>query len=455
MIKEIKWKNHPILGNLSLNFTKPDGTTYNTILFAGENGTGKTSILESISHFLNLGSMEFFDYIKYNANQSVYKITPLAGNEAFGFHKRVKESDLSEKMIRSNANNNSDTIKSDPDDIRHYGVAYSKARSGFSTRQVDSTKTSKLDANFHDIDRQEDFTFLKQLIIDLYMQDCIELRQSANQKKEVSVSEYKQYEDSCKLSRFQNAFEKFFENIRFSTVNTNDYKGIEILFKKNNNVIKIDDLSTGEKQIVFRGALLLKNLKNLENGTILIDEPELSMHPKWQGKILKFYRNLYTQANVQKAQILFATHSEAVIKSGLEDKNNVLIIMLTENNGIIEPHYMNDKYILPYISASEINYIAFGIPSVELHIELYGYLQNKTNCLSVRGCDKYIEKQTNYYNYNKHYKKYTYIDQNKTSHSYNTLPTYIRNCIDHPDSSHSYTAEELEESINLLIELCK
>ena len=41
MIKKIKWNNHPIIGNLELDFTKPDGTPYNTIVIAGENGSGK------------------------------------------------------------------------------------------------------------------------------------------------------------------------------------------------------------------------------------------------------------------------------------------------------------------------------------------------------------------------------------------------------------------------------
>ena len=46
MIKKIKWHNHAILGNLELDFTKPDGTIYDTIVLAGENGTGKTTVLD-------------------------------------------------------------------------------------------------------------------------------------------------------------------------------------------------------------------------------------------------------------------------------------------------------------------------------------------------------------------------------------------------------------------------
>ena len=32
MITEIKWNNHPVLGNLKLNLTKSDGTPYKTIV---------------------------------------------------------------------------------------------------------------------------------------------------------------------------------------------------------------------------------------------------------------------------------------------------------------------------------------------------------------------------------------------------------------------------------------
>ena len=53
MIKSIKWNNHEILGNLELDFQKADGTIYNTIILAGKNGAGKTTILETISTFLN------------------------------------------------------------------------------------------------------------------------------------------------------------------------------------------------------------------------------------------------------------------------------------------------------------------------------------------------------------------------------------------------------------------
>ena len=76
MIKRIKWNNYLSLGNLELDFVKTDGTIYDTIVLAGENGTGKTTILRTLATFLNLQSFEPFEYIEYEVAGLSYKITP-------------------------------------------------------------------------------------------------------------------------------------------------------------------------------------------------------------------------------------------------------------------------------------------------------------------------------------------------------------------------------------------
>ena len=89
------------------------------------------------------------------------------------------------------------------------------------------------------------------------------------------------------------------------------------------------------------------------------------------------------------------------------------------------------------------------VPCSHYHIELYGYLQTKTNNHKIVYCDSYIASQQQY-DPAKHAKPDSYQGR-----SYQTLPTYIRNAIDHPDSGRIYTEEKLKESIELLIELCR
>lgn len=45
---KVKFKNHPILENLVLDFRGQDGKTADTIIFAGENGAGKSTILDEL-----------------------------------------------------------------------------------------------------------------------------------------------------------------------------------------------------------------------------------------------------------------------------------------------------------------------------------------------------------------------------------------------------------------------
>src|SRR5690606_78649 len=125
-----------------------------------------------------------------------------------------------------------------------------------------------------------------------------------------------------------------------------------ILFKKNNKEISIDNLSTGEKQIVFRGIYLLRNNQQLKQSAIMIDEPELSMHPRWQQNILQYYKSLFTEAGNQLAQMFIATHSEYVIKEALTDVGNTLVVVLKNNNGIIETKSITAPSVLPSITSA-------------------------------------------------------------------------------------------------------
>lgn len=92
--------------------------------------------------------------------------------------------------------------------------------------------------------------------------------------------------------------------------------------------------------------------------------------------------------------------------------------------------------------------------SVDYHIELYGYLQSKNGDLFVKDCDEYIANSP-LFDSTLHSKISSFTNRKGSVTTYQTLPTYIRNLIDHPDTSKSYTEEEFKNSIELLIELCK
>lgn len=453
MIRKIKWNNYRSLGSLELDFiNQSTGLSYNTVVLAGENGAGKTTILDSLATFLNRQSLTPFEYIEYNADNHKFAVVPSEnGADAnIGFHKRTDLDSEFVEDVYSGRNNNEESIAQDVKDVRHYGFAYSKARSGFRTAPIKSITTQQIDNDKYEADEQDDFTRIKQLLIDIDGQDSSEWMKQC-QNRSISDQKFDIFKTQSKGYRFEKAFNDFFENVKYNGVDNNDPNEKKVLFEKYGRSIPVDQLSTGEKQIVFRGAHLLRNINSISGGIVLIDEPELSMHPIWQKRILDYYRGLFTNEGIQSVQMIIATHSEYVIESALEDRDNVLVIVLSDENGVIKARNITAPNVLPSITAAETNYLAFGVPSIDYHIELYGYLQTKTGFHRIEDCDGYIAGRIPIYDVAKHQK----IDNSYPPHHYQTLPTYIRNAIDHPDSGRTYSEEELEESIRLLIELCK
>lgn len=447
-IRKIKWNDHPVLGNLELDFTnQAGGRPFDTIIIAGENGTGKTSILETLATFLNIGTFEPFEFIDYDVNGQNYKAIPQTDiANHFTFYDLVS-SDGSISKIRSDKYNNTQTISTDNLDIRNFGCVFSKARADYKTQQIQSTTTKKLDTDKYDVDNEDDFTSLKQLIVDVENQDNADYAE-INKGLGAAPKTWEDFYITSKIYRFKSAFDNFFERLKYDKVSDVDSEK-NILFKKNGKSVSIDKLSTGEKQIVFRGIYLLKNSNNLEGATILIDEPELSMHPKWQRNALKYYKDLFVSGGIQKTQLFFASHSEHVLKEALADKANNLVIVLWDDGGTIKAKRIDAPSVLPSITAAETNYLAFDIVSNDYHIELYGYLQNKELKNTVKSCDDFI-KASALYSSTSHSKPSSFGTTN-----YDTLSTYIRNAIDHPDPTRPYTEAELRTSIELLIELCR
>jgi len=130
-------------------------------------------------------------------------------------------------------------------------------------------------------------------------------------------------------------YKKIKENINdiFKDLNLNiefdsrDGKG-NLFFKHKitKEIFLIDELSSGEKTLISE--ILFLYLKNIKDKVILIDEPELSLHPTWQGKILKLYES-YAKNN--NCQIIIATHSPLILGSA---KNEYLRILYFEDNKV-------------------------------------------------------------------------------------------------------------------------
>ena len=467
-LRKVKWQNHPVLGDLELSFMRKDGTVYDNVVLIGENGSGKTSVMESISTFLNVGSFDEFEYLEFETNGTIYKA--LHRDEA---RQTVKNFFRLQNTTTGNITDinidrqHAPALLTNPEDPRSYGCAISKARANYKTEKIKHTATSVLDDNKYSDDNNDNYTSLNQMFVDIVAQDEHEytvVNEGKDHANTITVEEFRQRHS--KQYRFVRAFDGFFADrgLKYGSVeNVNGNK--EILFEKGTNKIPVDDLSTGEKQIVYRGMFLLRNLNVLSGSVVFVDEPELSMHPRWQKKILPFYENLYKDgAGNRTAQMIFATHSNFVVDSAFSNPNEHLVIMLSSDaNGFVTRSYVNDAdRVLPRVSSAEINYLAFNLPSIEYHAELYGYLPIKDGNLTigrdfnVKETDDYIKNHT-LYNAACHYKQYVFNRPRGGQTVYDTLCSYVRNCLDHPNpvAHPTPTEAEMRCSIELLRDLCR
>ena len=442
-IRKVKYNNHPVLGNLELDFVNPlNDIAFDTVVLIGENGTGKTTILTTISDYLNCISLRPFSFIEYDADGHQYHIEPMEkGNPCF--HKRREIGVDGEVFIRRDRVNDLNTMYADKKDLRSYASVFSKARADYQVSKIGNISTKTLDSDMYERDENDDYTSLKQLIVDIDNQDSKDYK---NQNKVGQVS-WEVFYPTSRMHRFTFAFDSFFNgNVMFDRIETANQDNV-ILFKKNGYDVPIDSLSTGEKQIVYRGAYLLKNNGKMDEGAVFIDEPELSRHPSWQRKILDYFQNLYkTPSGQMKAQIFMASHSEYLVESALKQGGQTLVVVLKEQAGVISARPITMPLLLPTIIASEVNYAAFGIPSKDYHIALYGYIQARYNKQSIFDSDRFIETCTPYYDVTIHQR----ITTSPYGTQYRTVPTKVRNYIDHPNTATAYSDEEMEESIKLM-----
>lgn len=62
-IKSVRFEKHPVLGDLFLDFCDATGSPFHTIVLAGENGSGKTLLLEALlklfewKHYKDIGNI--------------------------------------------------------------------------------------------------------------------------------------------------------------------------------------------------------------------------------------------------------------------------------------------------------------------------------------------------------------------------------------------------------------
>lgn len=119
-----------------------------------------------------------------------------------------------------------------------------------------------------------------------------------------------------------------------------DGKGNLFFRNQKGEIFSIDEISTGEKTLLSK--VLYLYLKKIKDKVILIDEPELSLHPSWQNRILKLYEDF---AEKNGCQIIIATHSPHIIGSA---KSEYIKLLVEKENKIEVVDNLDRSYGLEF-----------------------------------------------------------------------------------------------------------
>ena len=301
-IRNLYIKEFKGLRDISINFEN-NNKVLNLVVLAGTNGTGKTRVLESILEY-------FQDYVYHNYKRNSNKI------EMYFEEK--------EKICRDNVGNEMELYAG----LKEF--SYNETNNPRNEKNIKIKKELDIlpkviyvptEINFQKVEIAspmlvQEYSFLNIvdsiLIKDVPSYITTRIMEMANEQENTPMGEIR----AAVFKEINEIFEILDLDIKISGISKNA-KSIPIFTNSSGDKFNINELSSGEKQLFLR-TLAIKML-NPENSIILIDEPELSLHPKWQQRIVDVYRKIG-----KNNQIIIATHSPHIL--GSVKKENIMLL---------------------------------------------------------------------------------------------------------------------------------
>ena len=311
-IKNLYIKEFKGLRDISINFEKND-EPLPLIVLAGSNGSGKTRILESIKDYfesyIDIQAIKIINNLQIFFEKEEKECIDKIGSEKY-FYSALKYFSLNDK--KENLNDSSYlVIKKNL--LILPKIIYVPTEINFQKMNTAST-TLVQEYNFINIVNTN-------LIKDIpsYIATKMISAMLKNKNEKVGDVQKKVFDEINEI------FEILDIDVKAEDI-SQDGKNMPIFENSSGDKFDINELSSGEKQLFLR-TLAIKML-NPENSIILIDEPELSLHPKWQQRIVDVYRKIG-----ENNQIIIATHSPHIL--GSVKKDNIMLLDKNDDGKII------------------------------------------------------------------------------------------------------------------------
>ena len=311
-IKNLHIKEFKGLRDISINFEKND-EPLDLVVLAGSNGSGKTRILESILDYFNIVLVvpeEAQNKIELFFESMEEKCIDKLGHE-LSFMYCLKFGSKEKKISVGSVGARYLDIKKELNILPK--IIYAPAEMNFKKMDMAST-TLIQEYNFINIVNTN-------LVKDIpsYIATKIISAIFKNKNEKVGDVQKKVFDEINEI------FENLSIDVKVEDI-SQDGRNITLFTNSSGDKFDINELSSGEKQLFLR-TLAIKML-NPENSIILIDEPELSLHPKWQQRIVDVYRKIG-----KNNQIIIATHSPHIL--GSVRKENIMLLDKDDEGKIV------------------------------------------------------------------------------------------------------------------------
>ena len=325
-IRKIHIKEYNGLKNLNINF-KSNDKILDTIILIGVNGSGKTRILESIYHCFKIFKSTIIDLELFYEKNENEVLESLMDSEGLTEIEKEMQKDIDYIDCLRN--------------IKYYNEDYKEGKNQNINSKIISQSFKKLkifpkiiyvptEINFQKVEIAspmlvQEYSFLNIvdsiLIKDVPSYIATKIMEMANEQENTPMGEIR----AAVFKEINEIFEILYLDIKISGISKNA-KSIPIFTNSAGDKFDINELSSGEKQLFLR--TLAIRMLNPENSIILIDEPELSLHPKWQQRIVDVYRKIG-----KNNQIIIATHSPHIL--GSVRKENIILLDKDDDGKIV------------------------------------------------------------------------------------------------------------------------
>ena len=460
--------------NHQINFKIPDGTTAGSGLniFVGENNSGKSSIFEAVD-FLRNGIKGEIDRIISKSEDNTEDVQACIELTFFGdiqnsinhFVQSNKQAVFTSSITR----NNELRARRSTLDCKQLDLWNENSQGYSNPNGIDAPFKKLFETNFiwADTNPNDEATFGSTTLCGMLLKEIAQAH--------ITTSEYREFQDSFN-SVFNNPDSELRQKIavveqKVQRIFTEQFGQADIHFRFDE--LKIDsffksasifiddgvDIPMSEKGNGMQRSVALALLQvyaeelahDEERGQtkpfyLFIDEPELCLHPKGQTKLLEALLEIS-----KTKQVFLTTHSPYFLVTPRLSNVGLFIFRKDGIRNIVEDASLEPMF--PWSPTwGEINFKAYKLPTVELHNELYGRLQDKNGRFSERDFEQWINAHG--IQFSKHWTRVNSDGTVRQPYPV-SLQTFIRNHIHHPENRQNtlYTEDELRQSIEEMIRL--